>query len=263
MRQKLAIAAAVLASGIVHAAQSDKAADLPYAGKWKLNVAQSDFGETTITFAQTGSGEMQFTAVGQSYTFRMDGKDYPALFGRTASWKQIDANTWETVNKQDGNPLSTDTTRLSADGKTLTFNTKGPKPAGGTFEQTVVYERVSGGSGLAGKWKTKNVQTSAPTVLELVPSGSDGLTVSIPDFKITSEAKFDGKDYPATGPGLPPGLTLTIQKTGPRSFDLTEKQHGKPLFKLSFTVSADGKTLTETGGPVGVSEKFKAVYDRQ
>lgn len=263
MPRNLVVAAIVLASGIVGAAQSDKAADLPYAGKWKLNVAKSDFGETTVTFAQTGSGEMQFTAAGQSYTFRVDGKDYPALLGRTATWKQIDANTWETVNKQDGKPLFTDTTRLSPDGRTLTVNAKGPKPAGGTFDQTVVYERVSGGPGLTGKWKTKNVQTSAPTVLERVPSGTDGLTVNIPDFKITSDVKFDGKDYPAVGSGVPPGLTLAIEKTGPRSFDMTEKQNGKPLFKLSFTVSADGKTLTETGGPIGVSEKFKAVYDRQ
>jgi hypothetical protein len=145
----------------------------------------------------------------------------------------------------------------------MTVHSKGPKPAGGTFEQTTVYQWVSGGPGLEGKWKTKNVQTSAPTVLDLTPSGTDGLTVSIPDFKITADVKFDGKDYPATGPGLPPGLTRAIQKTGPRSFDLTEKQDGKPLFKLSFAVSADGKTLTETGGPVGVDETFKAVYDRQ
>jgi hypothetical protein len=109
----------------------------------------------------------------------------------------------------------------------------------------------------------RKVSTSAPTVLEMTAAGSDGLTISIPDFKITSDVKFDGKDYPATGPGLPAGLTLAIQKTGPRSFDLTEKQNGKPLFQLSFTVSDDGKTLTETGGPVGVNEKFKAVYDRQ
>jgi hypothetical protein len=261
MRKTFLVAAAVVfASGF---AQSDKAGDLPYAGKWKLNVAKSDFGETTVTFAQTGSGEVQFTAAGQSYTFQMDGKDYPALFGRTAAWKQIDANTWETVNKQDGKQFSTETTRLSPDGKTLTVNAKGSMPAGGTFDQTVVYERVSGGPGLAGKWKTKNVQTSAPTVLELAPSGGDGLAVTIPDFKITADVKFDGKDYPAVGPGLPPGLTLAIQKTGPRSFDMTEKQNGKPLFKLSFTVSADGKTLTEIGGPIGVDEKFKAVYDRQ
>jgi hypothetical protein len=263
MRRRILTAVALSLCAVSLAAQSDKAADLPYAGKWKLNVAKSDFGETTVSFEQTASGEMRFTAAGQSYTFHVDGKDYPALFGRTAAWKQIDANTWESATKQDGTLISTETTKLSADGKTMTVNVKGPKPAGGTFDQTIVYERVSGGPGLAGKWKTKNVETSAPTVLELTPSGSDGLRISIPDFKITSDVKFDGKDYPAVGPGVPQGLTLAIQKTGPRSFDMTEKLNGKPIYKLSFTVSADGNTLTETGGPVGVNEKFKAVYDRQ
>jgi hypothetical protein len=263
MRRTFALAAVlVLASGVVPLAQPDTAGDLPYAGRWTLNVAKSDFGETTATYAQTGSGEMQFTTAGQSYKFRVDGKDYPSLFGFTSAWKQIDANTWETVTKKDGALITTDTTRLS-DGKTMTVHSKRPMPAGGTFEATTVYERVSGGPGLEGKWKTKNVQTSAPTVLDLTPSGNDGLNVSIPDFKINADVKFDGKDYPLTGPGLPAGLTLAIQKTGPRSFDLTEKQNGTPFLKLSFAVSADGKTLTETGGPVGVDEKFKAVYDRQ
>ena len=247
----------------VLAATAALAADLPYAGKWKLNMAKSDFGETTVTFAQTASGQMQFTVVGQSYTFQVDGKEYPALFGSTAAWKKLDANTWETINKQDGKLLRTDTTRLSADGKTLTVTSKGPKPAGGTFDQTAVYERVSGGPGLEGKWKTKNVKSSAPTVLELASSGADGLTIKVPDFQITSDAKFNGKDYPATGPTVPPGFTMAIQKAGPRSFEMTEKQNGKTLFKLTFTVSADGKTLTEAGGAIGIDEKFKAVYDRQ
>lgn len=44
---------------------------------------------------------------------------------------------------------------------------------------------------------------------------------------------------------------------------MTEKLNGKPIFKLSFTISDDGKTLTETGGAIAVNEKFKAVYDRQ
>jgi hypothetical protein len=152
---------------------------------------------------------------------------------------------------------------LSADGKTLTVAASGPRPAGGTFEQTTVYERMSGGPGLAGKWKTKNVQISAPTVVELRPSASDGLMISIPDFKVSADVKFDGKDHAVTGAGAPPGLTMAIQKSGPRSFQMTEKQNGKPIFQMTFTVSADGKTLTEEGAPVGVNEKFRAVYERQ
>ena len=264
MRKRTIVAAVTLcASSIAISAQPQKAADLPYAGTWKLNVARSDFGETTIAFAKGTSGGMQFTTMEQSYTFEADGKDRPALFGRTAAWKQVDANTWETTWKQDGKLIATDSVTLASDGKTLTVNTKGPKPAGGTFEQTTVYDRASGGAGLEGKWKTKNVKTSAPTVIELKPSGADGLTIRMPDFQINCEAKFDGKDYPATGPTVPPGLTLALTKSGPRSFELTEKQHGKPIANLSFTASADGKTLTETGGAPGSTEKFKAVYDRQ
>ena len=32
-------------------------------------------------------------------------------------------------------------------------------------------------------------------------------------------AKFDGKDYAATGPTVPPGLTIAITKSGWRSVD--------------------------------------------
>jgi hypothetical protein len=58
-------------------------------------------------------------------------------------------------------------------------------------------------------------------------------------------------------------MTLALQKTSPRSFDVTGKQDGKPIFKIAFTFSDDGKTLTQTGGMLGVSEKFAAVYHRQ
>ena len=131
MRKTFAlIAVAVLASGQAPLAQSDKANELPYAGRWKLNIAKSDFGETTVTVAKVGpdNAEMQFTMAGQSYKFRVDGKDYPSIMGRTSAWKQIDANTWETLIKQDGMLITTDTTRLAADGKTMTVHSKGPKP---------------------------------------------------------------------------------------------------------------------------------------
>jgi hypothetical protein len=264
MRSTLIVLSVLLAAGSIgSAAQSGQTTSLPYAGKWQLNVAKSDFGETTLTFENRSSGEMQLTTSGQSYTFRLDGKDYPALYGRTAAWTRIDANTWQTVNKQGSQTVVTEKTTISPDGKTLTVVAIGPKPAGGKFEQTIVYERVSGERGLAGKWKTKNVKTSAPTVLEIAASGADGLRISVPDFQMAVEMKFDGKDYPVTGgPAVPPGMTMSIQKQDPRAFTLTEKQNGKPIFSMTLTVSEDGKTLTEEGAPVGVAEKFRAVYDR-
>ncbi len=74
-------------------AQADANDGGSYFGKWKLDVARSDFGETTLAFDRAASGEMQMTYLGRSYRFRVDGNDYPAILGMTAAWKQIDPNT--------------------------------------------------------------------------------------------------------------------------------------------------------------------------
>jgi hypothetical protein len=245
------------------AATAALAAQQPFVGKWKMNPAKSDFGETTVTYEQLPSGEMQATAVGQMYKFRIDGKDYPALFGSDAAWTALGPTSWQTVWKLKGKVLSTDTLTLSADGKMLTVHTKGTKPNGEPIDDTVVSERVSGGPGLAGKWKTRNVKSSAPSVVEFAASGADGLTFRIVDMKLSCEAKLDAKDHPCTGPTLAPGWTVAIQKQGERTLVMTIKNSGKVLFNSSYTVSADGKTLTETGTATGTSEKTTVVYDRQ
>jgi len=239
------------------------AADLPYAGKWKMNVAKSDFGETTVTYEQLPSGDMQMTSAGQSYKFKIDEKEYPAFFGTSATWKSLGANSWQTTWKLNGKVLTTDTLTLSPDGKTLTTNSRGTKPNGETQDDTIVSERVSGTSGLAGKWKTKNMKSAAPSLLELTPSGTDGLTFRIADQDLTCTGKFDGKDYPCAGPTIAQGWTASFASPTPRTLDMTVKNNGKPLFKFSYSVSADGKTLTENGTMTAANERTKVVYDRQ
>jgi len=239
------------------------AADPPYIGKWKMNPAKSDFGETTVTYEQLPSGEMQATMAGVSYKFKLDGKEYPATFGSTATWKTLSANSWETTFKLNGKVLTTDTLTLSADGKSLTVNSKGKKPNGEMLDDTTVAERVSGSSGLAGKWKTKNVKSAAPSVLEIASSGPDGVIFKIVDLDLTCNGKFDGKDHPCSGPTLGPGWTASFAKDGQSGLGMSIKNNGKEFFKLSYSVSADGKTLTENGTATGANEKTKVVYDKQ
>jgi hypothetical protein len=238
------------------------AADLPYAGKWKMNPAKSDFGAITITLESLPSGEWRSTADGQSYTFKMDSKDYSDGLGDTAAWKVIDANTWQTTWKLNGTVLSTDTLRVGTDGS-LTVSTKGTSPNGEAIDDTTTFQRVSGGPGLAGKWKTKNVKSGSPEVMELLPSGGDGLSFKEPANGLTCDARLDGKDYPCTGPTLPPGWTVAMSKAGARSLDLMVKKDGKAFFKVTYTVAADGKSLTESGGATATNEKIKVAYDRQ
>jgi len=239
------------------------AADLPYAGRWKLNPAKSDFGDATVTYEQLAGGEMKATAAGQSYTFKVDGKDYPTPWGTTSAVKAVDANTWEATDRANGKVLSTSTLKLAADGKTLTMDSKRMKASGEASNDSMVYQRVSGGPGLAGKWKTKNMKSSSPGVMDVAAHGSDGLMLKYVDENATCDAKLDGKDYPATGTMWPPGWTCAIAKNGERGFDVTWKKDGKLMFKSAFAVSSDGHTLTESGTAPGTSEKTKAVYDHQ
>jgi hypothetical protein len=239
------------------------ASDAPYAGKWKMNVAKSNFGDTTVSYEQLPSGEMKANMDGQTYTFKTDGKDVMTPWGMTMAWKAVDAKTWEATEKTNGKVTATSTVKLSDDGKAMTVDVKRAKADGGTSNDNMTFDRVSGGPGLAGKWKTKNLKTSSPQTLSLTPKGSDGLTVSMGNEGGVCEAKFDGKDYPATGPVWPKGWTCVIAKKGANGLDLTWKKDGKDMYKSSLVAGSDGKTLTETGSAAGVSEKYTVVYDKQ
>jgi len=247
----------VLLCAIVSAAM---AADLPYAGKWKVNLAKSDFGQTSVTFENLPGAEWQMTAMGVTYKFKMDGKDYPDSMGGSAAWRAVDANTWELVAKANGKVTETDTFKLAADGKTLTDDTKQMKADGGSIDSIAVYARASGGPSLAGKWKTKKV-SGASGMMEMAASGTDGLIFKDLDMGMSCDTKLDGKDYPCTGPMLPPGFTVAMKKAE-RSLDVTLKKDGKPFFKATFAVAADGKSMTEIGASANGGDKMKIVFDR-
>jgi len=235
------------------------AADLPHVGKWKTNLAKSDFGQITMTLESLPGGEWQVTAVGVTYKFKMDGADYPDGMGGTAAWRATERNTWELVGKANGKVTGTDTFRLSQDGKTLTDVSKQMKAEGGSIDSTTVYERVSGGPSLAGKWKTKKV-SGGSGVMEMAASGPDGLVVKDLDMEMTCNAKLDGKDYPCIGPMMPPDFTIALKSAG-RSLEVTLKNSGKPFLQGTYTVSADGKSMTETGVSTA-GDKFKLFFDR-
>ena len=257
---KTAIRCAVLVALVTTAVV---AADPPYAGKWKMNPAKSDFGEMTVTYEQTPAGEIKVNADGQSFTVKPDGKDYPTPWGTTSAWKSVDATTWSTTEKTNGKLMSTGTVKLSADGRTLRVDSKMMKVGGGSSDDSMVFQRVSDGSGLSGKWKAKKMNVGAPGIMEIAPTVSDGLTLKYVDQGGVCDAKFDGKDHPASGSMWPAGWTCMIAKSGASGVELTWKKDGKLMYKTTLTASADGKSLTETGGAAATTEKIKVVYDRQ
>jgi hypothetical protein len=239
------------------------AADAAYMGKWRLNPAKSDFGETTVTYEPLADRQLKITSQGQSYTVGVDGKDYPTPWGNTVAWKAVDASTWEVIVKTGPKVIVTMTLKLGADGKTLTADSRVSLATGGTSDDTAVYQRTSGGPGLAGAWKTKNVEVGSPGTMTLSANGPDGVTLTFVEEKGVCSAKFDGKDHPATGPMWPSGWTCAIASKGPTGLEVTWKKDGKLMFTDTMTPSADGRTLTDVGRAGTTSEKVTTVYDRQ
>jgi hypothetical protein len=246
---------------LVLAAVGLSAAEPAYVGKWKMNVSKSDFGQLTVTYEAIAGGDIKTTMDGQSYTARVDAKEVPTPWGTTAAWKSIDSKTWEVTQRANGKVISTDTMKLSDDDKTLIVDSQMTKISGDPAVGYIVFQRVSGGPGLGGTWKTSKMSTSSPSVLEISAKGSDGLVLKFVDQNGVCDAKFDGKDHPATGPMWPSGWSCMIAKRGDAGFDVEWKKDGKRMYMSSFT--AEGKTLTETGGAAGTQERIKVVYDKQ
>ena len=114
-----------------------------------------------------------------------------------------------------------------------------------------------------GKWRAQKGSPSPAKEIEFIRNGSDGLTVKILSSNAVCNAKFDGADYPATGPGVPAEYTLAIKKVGPRAFEMVQKLKGKRLYVSLFSVSDDKMTLTETDTENNGGPPVKIVYDRE
>lgn len=128
-------------------------------GTWKWNAAKSKTNSTnpvksrTDVYEATADGGVKVTRTEQradgtsyngSYTFKYDGKEYPAkgLQFDTVSVKRIDANTTTGVVKKTGGKLNQTTQSVySADGKTKTATTTGTDAEGKSVTATFVYDK--------------------------------------------------------------------------------------------------------------------------
>ena len=251
------IVSALVSAGLVMAAED------PLIGTWKLDPSKSQLTGTTFKYEDAGGGKIRYSHGDDSYWFTTDGVEHKSLYDRMVSVKQTNPTTWERTSRLNGKVLGTTTLKLSNNGKTLTQDFTSTRPDGSHESGTDVYERVGTGSGFLGTWKNTQVKENSPAIYQFEPNGADGVSWNIPSYQAKCPLKYDGKDYPATGPTIPKGMTLAVTKTNPRSFDLVQKVNGKPVFKGSFTVLPDGKTLSMRGSPTGVNEPTTAVYIKQ
>ena len=242
-------------------ATSAALAQNPFAGTWKIDYAKSHVTGDTISFTPEANGRVRVTENGRSYSFKPDGSNTTDPMGAIEQWTKVDNNDWKSVTKV-GPQTVTETMKVSDDGKTLTDSATGTKPNGDPINSTSTYARTAPGNGLFGTWKNTKVSNSSPNTAQIEANGDNGIVWKIPEIKATVTLNFDGKEVAPTGPTVPHGLMLSATKTGPRGFKLTEKMNGKLIWTGQFTVSPDGKTLTEYGRAPGAAAPTKLVYKK-
>ena len=130
----------------------------PMMGTWKLNEAKSKMAagsgkNMTVVYAETAGGMIKITTAGvdkdgkpskSEWAGKFDGKDYAVSSDATAdmrSYKQIDPNTLELINKKSGKVVMTGRVVISADGKSRTVTTTTSDSAGKQTESTAFYDK--------------------------------------------------------------------------------------------------------------------------
>jgi hypothetical protein len=235
-------------------------ADSSFSGTWKLNLTKSQLSGTTYTFSKTAAGLIRYDNAGFNLDFQPDGKEYASPDGGIVTVTAPSANVWDLTIKENGKVVQH--TRDTLNGDSISWVTQLTGPDGKTVEQTGTDTRVSGGPGFIGKWKSGDVKGSA-TTLQIALDGTNGISVTFPEYQQTIKGAFDGRDYPVMNAGQKSKYTNAFEKTGPNTFKVTTKLSGKPYYTDVYTLSADGKSMTDEGMAVATKEKVKAVFDRQ
>jgi hypothetical protein len=241
-----------------------RAADDPFAGKWKVNPSKSKLND-----------EMKVDAVGENRyaitfgpgavdTITADGSDQPGLRGTKLSITVEGPNRWKVVRKDKGRTLIIGIWTLSGDGNTLNDAYTEYAPDGSPSSMPYVYERTAGSSGFTGTWDSETGKVKPGMELRIQPWEDGGLSFISPGPHATKNIKFDGKDYPNLGKNADAGSTTSGRRVNERSLEITEKLQGRITETRQIELSADGKTLTMTVHLTGQNRPQKIlVFDRE
>lgn len=240
----------------------------PWIGTWKLDPARSHFTHQTFTFTKLPNGLMSFdNGTLGSYDFAVDGKPYKSAWEQTHVWTTAGPNAWDVVvTGPDGKEMGKAHHVLSGDGKTLTSTVTWINPDGSPFNTKRVATRVTGTTGLEGKWRDTKVSIPGDTPDTLIVSSpSPGiLRWDFPNGDGFVEGKPDGTDHPLVGPIFAPGSTLSFKYLSPNRISYAAKVKEKPDGSGIQTLAADGKSFTDVSWMPGKeNEKVSAFYVRQ
>ena len=170
------------------------AADSAWNGTWKFNEAKSKLTGDTFTITMKADGTYHYSnGSTMEYEFACNGKSYSTLADRTITCTGEPGTGFDFTSMANGTALSKSHRAISADGKTMQIDGTSMQADGTTATYAETYQRVSGSTGMAGKWKNVKDKVSEPGVVEISVSG-DVMHLKYPSSKEMIDAKLDGSD---------------------------------------------------------------------
>jgi hypothetical protein len=243
---------------------TSRAADDPFAGKWRLDSSQSQFPADTMKVEPVGANKYTFIfSEPNAETIATDGTDQPGIFGTTLSVTAQGPRVWEVVRKSKGRTLLRAIWTLSGDGKTLHDAYTEYRADGSPFTVDYLYLHKAGEPGFAGIWQSTSEVFVSPYEIQIRPYQGDGFSLSDPVAGIDKELKLDGKDYLNSGPNANPDMLSSGHRISDRQLELTDKLKGRLQSTDDFELSPDLQTLTETQHLPYQGEPIILVFERE
>ncbi len=234
-------------------------------GNWKARVDSIQVtGKPEVFEIQNGVYDCKSCA--PPYKIKADGTDQPVpghAYLDHEAVRVLSPSSIEFTDKLAGKVMNTTSETLSADGSKLTgkfTSNSGEKPVTGTFTEKRVAPAPTGALPISGSW----IQDS---VSDMTDSGLTGTLQATPNgLKMTmngqtTDAKFDGKEYPTVGD---PGKTMvTLKKISDTQIEETDRRGGKVFDVVLWTVAPDGKSINLVDNDMVHGTKTTIIFDKQ
>ena len=242
MLRTFAFAAAFLAAPAV--AQS------PFDGTWRVDLASATVDAKPNEFRLAGGTYACATCL-PFYSVKADGafhavRDRP--YWDEVAVSAVDPRTIAYRYRKNGTVVSETTQALSADGNSLNIRVRNTNNgAGAAVDSTAMLTRVgpapAGAHAASGQWKAAPATSSSDAALTFVVKiEGDRLHFASPGMGESLDATFGGPFVLNAGD---PGKTMTkAERLAPNVFRLTDMQLGKVTGVTTYTVAADGQTIT-------------------
>jgi hypothetical protein len=254
VQKAVALAGLLAVSGFVMGAS----AQAELAGTWKLNPEKSRLPSEWLRFAPADNGAIRYTEGATTYTFKTDGTPVPRSFHTYIKLdlrytKDSESHYTERQFLQ-GKVISTATYEISPDNRTLTLDMViNGKDGSTTHAWTRSYERMGTGQGLLGDWRSDAVDG-----YRITNNGDGSITFEYivwkdpakPDLTVWWQVllRADGSYAAPTGPNAMARVTMAMVPTKDGSYQMLKQIDGKPAGQSLFTLSFDGKSMTESTG---------------